>query len=395
MLLEAMPLNLEFAERVKKLPPYIFAEIEALKLKKKQEGVDLIPLGIGDPDIPAPQVIVDAVKDEVGKPENHQYPSSMGEPDFRQAVAKWYKVRFGVDLDPDTNVCNVIGGKEGVANIARAFVNPGDVVLCPNPGYPVYANGATVFSEGEPYLMPLEEKNNFLPDLESVPPEVVKRAKMMYLNYPNNPTGAIAPVEYLKKAIDFAADHNLLIVYDNPYSEFTFDDYIAPSLIEFAPEHVEINSCSKMFNMTGFRMAWAVGGEKPVSGLKKVKSQIDSGAPMFIQRAAIKGLEMYKGRQKPPIVAETMKVYEQRRDVLVDGLNKIGWETPKPQATFYVWTKSPDPDSMKFCMKLIEVGVVITPGTGFGQYGEGYVRFALTQPEDRIREALERIEKVL
>ncbi|MHA1731927.1 MAG: LL-diaminopimelate aminotransferase [Promethearchaeota archaeon] len=390
-----MPLDLEFAERVKKLPPYIFAEIEALKAKKKAEGVDLIPLGIGDPDIPTPKLIVDALKEEVEKPENHQYPTSMGEPDFREAVARWYKVRFGVDLDPDTQVTNLIGGKEGVANIARAFVNPGDVVLCPNPGYPVYANGATVFSEGVPYLMPLEAENDFLPDLDAIPDDVVRKAKMMYLNYPNNPTGAIAPVEYLERAVQFAEENNILIVYDNPYSEFTFGDYNAPSLLQIAPEHVEINSCSKMFNMTGYRVAWAVGGERAVTGLKKVKSQVDSGAPTFIQRAAIRGLELYKGREKPDLVARNMEIYERRRDVLVDGLNAIGWETPKPRATFYVWTKSPDPDSMRFCMKLIEEGVVITPGVGFGKYGEGYVRFALTQPEDRIREALSRIESVL
>ncbi|GAB4323943.1 MAG: LL-diaminopimelate aminotransferase [Promethearchaeota archaeon] len=391
-----MVLKLDYSERVRKLPPYIFAEMEALIAQKVREGVDVIRLGIGDPDVPAPDVIVDAVVEEVRKPENHKYPTSMGEPDFRQAVARWYEVRFGVELDPDAQVCNVIGGKEGVANVARAFVNPGDVVLCPTPGYPVYANGATVFSEGVPYLMPLEAERDFLPDLEAIPSDVLDRAKLMYLNYPNNPTGAIAPADFLKEVADLAEDHQFLVVHDNPYSEFTFGDYVAPSLLEYSPDHVEINSCSKMFNMTGFRVGWAAGSELAVTGLKKVKSQIDSGAPMFIQRAAIRGLALYQGRTKPEVVERTMRVYEERRDVLVDGLNAIGWETPKPKATFYVWTRSPEPDSMAFCRKLVDVGVVITPGVGFGNpHGEGYVRFALTQPVDRIREALERIERVL
>lgn len=323
----------------------------------------------------------------------------MGEEDFREAIARWYKVRFNLDFDPNEEISNVIGGKEGVANIARAFINPGDLVLCPNPGYPVYENGATKLSDAKPYSMPLLKENNFLPDLDSIDREILKKAKLMYLNYPNNPTGAIAPKEFLKKAIDYADDYNFYIIYDNPYSEFTFDDYIAPSILQIDPNHVEINSASKMFNMTGFRCGWTVGNKDIIKGLRKIKSQIDSGCPKFIQRAVIKGLNEYKSEKKPEIIERTIKTYQRRRDILIKGLNDIGWTTDKPQATFYIWTQIPkkyrDISCMDFVKKLIEIGVVITPGIGFGQYGEGFVRFALTQPEQRILEAIERISTLL
>ncbi|MBD3214727.1 MAG: aminotransferase class I/II-fold pyridoxal phosphate-dependent enzyme [Candidatus Lokiarchaeota archaeon] len=380
-----------------RLPKYIFAAIEELKAKKKKEGVDFIPLGIGDPDLTTPDIIVDELINQVKIPGNQNYPTSMGEEDFRREIARWYKVRFGLEFDMETEITNVIGGKEGVANIARAFVNPRDIVLCPNPGYPVYANGATKLCDGIPHLMPLMKEHDFLPDLEAIDTGILKRAKMMYLNYPNNPTGAIAPKEYLKKAVDYAEDYNFFIVYDNPYSEFTYEDYIAPSLLEISQEHIEINSASKMFCMTGFRCGWAAGNSHIIEGLRKVKSQIDSGCPIFIQKAVIKGLKRYKGKKKPSIVQKNIDIYEKRRDVLIKGLNKIGWKTEKPQATFYVWTEVPteDKDSMEFVKKLIDVGVIITPGVGFGKFGEGFVRFALTQPIDRIREALERMENVL
>ncbi|MBD3193606.1 MAG: aminotransferase class I/II-fold pyridoxal phosphate-dependent enzyme [Candidatus Lokiarchaeota archaeon] len=387
---------MEYAERVGRLPKYIFAAIEELTATKRKEGIDFIPLGIGDPDLTTPDVIIEELIKQVQVPKNQNYPTSMGEEDFRSAVSKWYKVRFGLDFDIEKEVTNVLGGKEGVANIARAFVNPGDIVLCPNPGYPVYANGATKLCDGEPYLMPLKKENDFLPDLESIESSILKKARMMYLNYPNNPTGAIITEEFLRKAIDYAEDYDFMIVYDNPYSEFTFDDYIAPTLLQYSKDHVEINSASKMFCMTGFRCGWAVGNEEIIAGLRKIKSQIDSGCPQFIQRAVIIGLNEYKSNKKPQIVEENMKIYERRRDVLIEGLNKIGWTTEKPQATFYVWTAIPsgEKNSMEFVKKLINVGVIITPGTGFGQYGERFVRFALTQPIERIKEALERIEKV-
>jgi len=390
-------IKIEYSNRIKRLPQYIFAEIEQLKIQKRKEGVDLIPLGIGDPDLTTPNLILDELIKQVKEPENQNYPSSMGEEDFRNAVKKWYNLRFGLDFDAEKEVTNLIGGKEGVANVARAFVNPGDVVLCPNPGYPVYENGATKLCDGEPYLMPLLKQNDFLPDFEKIEKKILNRAKLMYLNYPNNPTGAIAPIEFLKKAADFAEDNNLIIVYDNPYSEFTFEDYIAPSLLQIDQNHIEINSTSKMFNMTGFRCAWAVGNKDIINGIRKVKSQIDSGCPTFIQRAAILGLEQYTSEKKPEIVAKNMKIYENRRNILVKGLNEIGWKTVKPKATFYVWSQIPETEqnSMEFVKKLINVGVILTPGIGFGEYGEGYVRFALTQPVERIKEAIERISKIL
>jgi len=379
------------------MPPYIFAEIEQLKLEKKKQGIDLIPLGIGDHDLPTPELILNELVEQAKIPENQNYPTSMGEEFFRESVARWHKVRFGLDLDLNREVTNVLGGKEGVANIARAFINPRDIVLCPNPGYPVYENGATKLCDGNPYVMPLKKENNFLPDIEAISTKILKKAKMMYLNYPNNPTGAIAPIEYLKKVVDYAEDYNFFIVYDNPYSEFTFDDYVAPSLLQINRDHIEINSASKIFCMTGFRCGWAVGNEIIISGLRKIKSQIDSGCPIFIQKAVAKGLNEYKSEKRPEIVEKSMKIYEKRRDILIKGLNDMGWETDKPQATFYIWTQIPEGEvnSMEFVKKLINVGVVLTPGIGFGEYGEGFVRIALTQPIERIREALERIEKVI
>ncbi|MHA1147204.1 MAG: aminotransferase class I/II-fold pyridoxal phosphate-dependent enzyme [Promethearchaeota archaeon] len=390
-------MKVEYSERLKRVPLYLFAAIEELKAKKKKEGVDLIPLGIGDPDLTTPEIIINELIEQVNVPDNQNYPSSMGEEDYRQAVARWNKVRYGVNLDPKTEVSHVMGGKEGVANIARAFINPGDIVLCPNPGYPVYENGATKLCDGKPILLPLTKENDFLPDLDAVGVETLKKAKMLYLNYPNNPTGAIAPVDYLKKIIDYAEDYNFFIVYDNPYSEFTFDDYIAPTILQYSQDHVEINSSSKMFNMTGFRCGWIAGNADIIAGLRKVKSQIDSGGSIFIQKAVIKGLNEYTSEKKPEIVQKSMDIYQKRRDILIDGLNEMGWKTHKQKATFYIWTQIPEGEenSMEFVKKLINVGVIITPGTGFGQHGEGFVRFALTQPIERIKEALERIKTIL
>ena len=390
-------MKIKFANRINKLPVYIFAEIEQIINKKKMEGIDFIPLGIGDPDLTTPDLILNEMIKQVKDPENQNYTSSMGEQFFREAVQRWYKVRFNIEFDADSEVTNLIGGKEGVANIARAFINPGDIVLCPNPGYPVYENGATNLCDGKAHLIPLLEENDFLPDFEAVETKILKKAKLMYLNYPNNPTGAIAPRDFLKIASDYAEDYNFLIVYDNPYSEFTYDDYIAPSLLEIDQNHVEINSASKIFCMTGFRCGWAVGHKDIIKGIRSVKSHIDSGCPRFIQKAVVKGLDEYKSEQKPKIVRETIKAYELRRDVLIEGLNNIGWETKKPRATFYVWTRIPEGEtsSMDFVKKLIDIGVILTPGIGFGKYGEGFVRFALTQPVDKIKEALERIERAL
>ena len=390
-------MKIEYADRIHTLPKYIFAEIEQLKIEKKKQGVDLISLGIGDPDLETPSVILDELIKQVKLPLNQNYPSSMGETDFREAIQKWYEVRFNINFNSETEITGLIGGKEGIANIARAFINPKDIVLVPTPGYPVYENGATKLCDGRPYLMPLEETNDFLPNFEIIDTKILREAKMMYLNYPNNPTGAIAPQSFLKTAADYAEDYGFFIVYDNPYSEFTYEDYIAPSLLQINKDHIEVNSASKMFNCTGFRCAWAVGNEKIINGIRKVKSQIDSGCPIFIQKAIIKGLNEYKSNKKPEIVKKNVQIYQERRDVLVDGLNQIGWKTEKPKATFYIWTRLPknELNSMEFVKNLINVGVILTPGIGFGQQGEGYIRFALTQPIERIKEAIERINILL
>ncbi|MFX0030018.1 MAG: aminotransferase class I/II-fold pyridoxal phosphate-dependent enzyme [Candidatus Hermodarchaeota archaeon] len=389
----------EYAKRVKELPIYVFVEIEQLIAEGRKKGVDFIPLGIGDPDLSTPDLIINEICEQAKDPRNQNYPSSMGEEFYREAVAEWNKLRYGVNLDPETEVSHVIGGKEGVANIARVFVNPGDVVLCPNPGYPVYANGAAKLCDGVPYLMPLKKENDFLPDLEAIDKKYLKKSKLMYLNYPNNPTGAIISMKFLREVCDYAEDYEFFIIYDNPYSEFTFEDYIAPSILQVSDDHVEINSASKMFNMTGFRCGWAAGNAEIIKGLRKIKSQIDSGGPIFIQKAVVKGLKLYQSEKKPEIILKNLKIYEQRRNLLVNGLNEMGWKTDSPRATFYIWTKIPEKycnlTCMDFVKKLIEVGVIVTPGTGFGKYGEGFVRFALTQPVDRIKEALERIRKLL
>jgi LL-diaminopimelate aminotransferase len=382
-------MNVEFADRVKRLPPYLFAEIEKLIKEKKAQGVDLISLSIGDPDLPPPPFIIASLKEEVANLKNHNYSFSQGEPDFRQAVADWYKKRFHVDLDQE-EVIALIGSKEGIANIARAFVNPGDRVLVPDPSYPVYANGSTILNDGIPVSMPLLEENGFKPDLEAINPE---KAKMMFLNYPNNPTSATVDKAFLKQVVEFAQDNNIILCYDNAYSEISFDGYKAPSILEVdgaMDVAVEFHSCSKTFNMTGDRIAFAVGNKQLISGLTKVKSQIDSGPPVYIQKVAAKALASYSGDEQPDFLKKTNKVYMERRDVLIDRLRSMGFRCDKPKATFYVWLNCKS-DSMEFATKLLSVGVAVTPGIGFGEHGENYVRFSLTQPKERIAEACKRI----
>ena len=382
----------DFADRVKMLPPYLFAEIERLIKEKRSQGVDLISLSIGDPDLPPPKFIIDALKAEVADLKNHNYSFSQGEPDFRQAVSDWYKKRFHVDLEQD-QVVALLGSKEGIANIGRAFVNAGDRVLVPDPAYPVYANGTTILNEAVPVSMPLPEENGFMPDFDSVNPE---RAKMMFLNYPNNPTAATADEKFLREAVDFAVDNNLILCYDNAYSEVSFDGYKPPSILEIdgaMDVAVEFHSCSKTFSMTGDRIAFAVGNKQLISGLTKVKSQVDSGPPVYIQKVAAKALASYESDEQPDFLKKMNLVYRERRDLLVESLFEIGFKCEKPKATFYVWLNCKG-DSMDFATKLLNVGVAVTPGIGFGKHGEGYVRMTFTQPIKRIKEACNRIASV-
>jgi len=385
-------MNIEFAHRIKKLPPYVFAEMEKLITEKKNQGIDLISLSIGDPDLPPPPFVLDVLREEVANPKNHNYSFSQGEQSFRQAVANWYKKRFHIDVNPETEVIALIGSKEGIANIARAFINPGDHVLVPDPAYPVYANGSTLLSDGVPVAMPLLEENGFKPSLEAVKGE---NSKMMFLNYPNNPTGATVDEAFLKQIVEFAEENNLVVCYDNAYSEITFDGYKAPSILEVEGAMevaIEFHSCSKTFNMTGDRIAFAVGNKQLISGLTKVKSQIDSGPPVYIQKVATKALETYESDTQPEFLEKNNQTYRERRDTLVKCLASMGFKCNKPKGTFYVWLNCKC-NSMEFAKKLLDVGVVVTPGIGFGKYGENYVRFSLTQPKEKIEEACERMSK--
>jgi LL-diaminopimelate aminotransferase len=382
-------MTFEYADRIKRLPPYLFAEIEKIIKEKKAQGIDLISLSIGDPDLPPPPFIIEALKEEVSNLKNHNYSFSQGEPDFREAVAEWYKKRFNVDLQQD-QVVALLGSKEGIANIARAFINPSDKVLVPDPAYPVYANGSTILNDGTAVPMPLLEENGFKPNFEAVNTKI---AKMMFLNYPNNPTAATVDKKFLKEAVDFAKDNNIILCYDNAYSEVTYDGYRAPSILEVEGAMdvaIEFHSLSKTFNMTGDRIAFAVGNKQLVSGLTKVKSQIDSGPPVYTQKVAVKALAAYTSNEPPEFLKKNNQILKERRDLLVETLCKIGYKCEKPKATFYVWVNCKG-DSMRFATKLLDVGVAVTPGIGFGKYGEGYARITFTQPKERIIEACNRI----
>ena len=383
----------EVADRVKRLPPYLFAEIEKTMKEKKARGVDLISLSIGDPDLPPPPVVVAALKEEAANLKNHNYSLSQGEPEFRTAVAEWCEKRFRVDLAQD-EIIALLGSKEGLANIARAFVNAGDHVLVPDPSYPVYNNASTILNDGVPVPMPLVQENGFKPDFDAVHTEKVK---MMFLNYPNNPTSATVDKKFLKQAVEFARENDLILCYDNAYSEVSFDGYKAPSILEIDGAEdvaIEFHSLSKTFNMTGDRIAFAVGNKQLISGLTKVKSQVDSGPSVYIQKVAAKALATYKNDKQPPFLKENNKIYTERRDLLVERLCAMGFKCEKPKATFYVWLNC-NCSSIDFAAKLLSAGVVVTPGVGFGAHGENYVRFSLTQPKERIIEASKRIASLL
>ncbi len=385
-------MSIEFADRVKRLPLYLFAEIERLIKEKRSQGVDLISLSIGDPDLPPPQFIIDSLKAEVADLKNHNYSFSQGEPFFRQAVADWYKKRFHVDLEQD-QVVALLGSKEGIANIGRAFVNPADRVLVPDPAYPVYNNATTILNEGVAVPMPLMDENDFKPDFDAID---AAHVRMMWLNYPNNPTAATVDKDFLQEAVDFAVDNAIILCYDNAYSEITFDGYKAPSILEVDGAEdvaVEFHSCSKTFNMTGDRIAFAVGNRQLIAGLTKVKSQVDSGPPVYTQKVAATALASYLSEEQPFFLRMQNRVYQERRDVLVETLCKIGFQCEKPKATFYVWVNCKG-SSMEFATKLLNVGVAVTPGVGFGECGEGCVRMTFTQPIERIREACNRIASV-
>jgi len=387
-------ISIELAKRVRDLPPYLFAAIDKMKQGAIKKGVDLIDLSIGDPDIPTPKHIVQRMKKAVENPAHHRYPSYEGMLSFRQAVADWYKRRFNVSLNPRTEVLSLIGSKEGIGHIPLAFINPGDVVLVPSPGYPVYPV-ATLFAGGKAHIMPLIKKNNFLPDLKAIPVSILKKTKLMFINYPNNPTAAVADRGFYKDVIDFAVKNNIIVCHDAAYSEIYYGGQRPLSFLQIPGAKevgIEFHSLSKTYNMTGWRIGFAVGNEKVLAGLGKIKTNLDSGIFQAVQEAGIEALTT-----NDLVLKKIRNTYQERRDILYTGLKDIGLEVEKPVATFYLWVQVPKGfDSSGFIALLLEkAGVLATPGNGFGAPGEGYVRFALTVPAERTREAVERIKGIL
>lgn len=386
---------MERAERIKKVPPYLFATIDKKKREAMERGVDIISFGIGDPDQPTPPQIVEKMCNAVREPKNHRYPDYEGSIEFRSAVAAWYKKRYDVTLNPANEVMTLIGSKEGIAHIFLAFVDPGDYTLIPDPAYPVYKLG-TMFANGEAHYMPLTAQNKFLPDFAAIPTDVAKKAKIMFLNYPNNPTAAVADLKFFTEAVSFCKQYDIILCHDNAYSEMAFDGYRPPSVLQVPGAMdiaVEFGSLSKPFNMTGWRMGFAVGCSEVIGGLGIIKTNIDSGQFTAVQEAGIEALLNID----PKFIPGMNELYQTRRDVLVDGLNSMGWNLEKTKATFYVWAPVPKGyDSMSFCAAMLEkCGIIVVPGVGYGAAGEGYVRFALTLDESRIKEALLRMKQHL
>jgi LL-diaminopimelate aminotransferase len=380
-----------YADRINSLPPYLFAAIDKAKTQIIKKGVDVINLGIGDPDMPTPPHIIEAMKKSLDNPERHRYPTYEGMPSFRNAAAQWYKRIMNVTLNPEDEVLTLIGSKEGIAHIPLAFLNPGDVSLVPDPGYPVY-NIGSILASAKPFKMPLLAQNEFLPDLDAIPEDIAKKAKLMFLNYPNNPTSATASLKFFEEVVDYANENDIIVVHDDAYSEMTFDGYKAPSFLNVSGAKdigIEMHSLSKTYNMTGWRLGFAVGNRDILAGLGKVKTNVDSGAFESIQEAGIAALT---GPQD--CVRDMNKIYRERRDALLSGLLELGLDVKPPKATFYVWAHVNGKASDFSTMLLEKAGIVVTPGNGFGEYGEGYVRFALTQSVERINEAVERMRKL-
>lgn len=378
--------------RIASIPKYLFAEIDKKKAAAIARGADIIDLSIGDPDQPTPKYVIDSLKKAVDDPATHNYPPYEGTKDFRAAVADWYKRRFNVSLDPDTEVMSLIGSKEGIAHVLFALLDPGDISLIPDPAYPVYKM-CTLLAGATPYLMPLTKENNFIPDLGSIPSDVIKKAKLMFINYPNNPTSAVAPDSFLEEAVRFCRKNDIFLCSDLAYSEIAFSGYKPKSILEIKGAKdiaIEFHSLSKTYNMTGWRIGMAVGNPDVMKALAIVKTNIDSGAFKAIQRAAITALN-----GSDEFTKSMNKTYEKRMKVLIDGLNSLGWKLEYTKATFYVWVPVPKGyTSEKFCAEILEkCEILIVPGSGYGASGEGYVRVCITAEEKRILEAIERMRK--
>ena len=382
---------MQLAQRMNKLPPYLFAEISRKTAAKRAQGVDVISFGIGDPDLPTPPNVIKALQVAAENPVHHRYPESDGLPELRQAMADWYKGRFDLDLDPNKEIVPLIGSKEGIGHVALCFIDPGDVALVPDPAYPVYAVG-TMFAGGEIYPMPLEEERGWLPVLEAIPEDVAQRAKVLWINYPNNPTGALGSLEFFERVVHFAKKHDIWVCHDNAYADMAYDGYRPPSFLEVPGAKevgIEFNSLSKSYNMTGWRIGMAMGNATIIDALTRVKSNLDSGIPQAIQEMGIAAM-----REPRSVIDANSAVYQRRRDKVVDVLRKIGLSVDPPKASLYIWARLPEGESsIAFAGRLLDdTGVVVTPGIGYGQRGEGYVRLSLTTPDDRVDEGLRRLE---
>jgi len=379
------------ADRIASFKPYFFASLNKKLATLKAQGMDIIRIDIGSPDLPPASFIVDALDESARKPSSHGYTPNGGTPAYRQAVATYYKRRFDIDLDPKTEVIALLGSKEGLFNLSQVILNPGDVALIPDPGYPVYS-ASTIIAGGEVYSLPLLKENGFLPDLDSIPADVLKKARILWLNYPNNPTGAIAPFEFYEKAVEFGKKHHILIAHDAPYVDVCFDKYIAPSLLQVPGAKeiaVEFNSLSKTYNMAGWRLGMAVGNAQVIDYLNTYKSQMDSSHFLPILDAGVTALTSDQSW-----IDERNQIYQYRRDIVLNGLRSAGFQVDTPPAAIYVWAKLPEPytDSIEFCNRLLEeAGVSTTPGVVYGKYGEGYLRISLGADTNRIKEAMQRV----
>ncbi|HWC13367.1 MAG TPA: LL-diaminopimelate aminotransferase [Actinomycetota bacterium] len=382
------------AQRIEKLPPYLFAEIDRKVAEAKARGADIISFGVGDPDLPSPPHVVDALADAARDPSTHDYPSYTGMPEFRSSIATWYQSRFGVELDPDDEVQPLVGSKEGIFHLPVAFIDPGDVALVPDPGYPVYETG-TILAGGEAFLLPLTVDNDYRPDFSAIPADVLRRARVLWLNYPSNPTSACVDVSFFEEAVRFCLDNDLLLAHDAAYTEITFDDYVAPSVlqVEGAMEcAIEFHSLSKTYNMTGWRIGWVAGAPVAIEAMKRLKTNIDSGIFDAVQRAGIAAIEGPQDHLKAAI-----ERYRRRRDLLCDGLKSMGIVVEPPKGSIYLWVPVPEGHtSTSFTTHLLDnFDIVVAPGTGYGPSGEGYVRFSLTVADERLEEGVERLRKAV
>lgn len=381
---------MRFASRIDKVPPYLFVEISRKIAAKKAQGIEVISFGIGDPDIATPDSIVEKLRETALDSPNHRYPETDGLPEFRQAVADWYQRRFGLSIHPDKETLPLIGAKEGIGHVALCFIEPGDIALVPDPGYPVYSVG-TWFAGGECHWMPLLEENGWLPDLDAIPEDVARKSKVMWLNYPNNPTGAIADADYFKKVVEFAKQYDIAVMHDACYSEVTFDGYRPPSFLQTPGAMdvgMEFHSLSKSYNMTGWRLGMAVGNEDMIRALMVVKSNLDSGVPNAIQYMGIEAMQLSQ-----EAIDERNAVYQHRRDRVLEVLKGLGLHVDPPKASLYIWAKAPEGfSSAEFTQLLLEErDIVVTPGNGYGKYGEGYIRLSLTIPDADMEKGLERL----